>query len=186
MDDALLIVELPDGTRSVEELADEHENWERRTTAVKGNATFYERTPAEEHVRQLGRLATKIKYSNPDEAVSSLSRQRVLAQLIGNDCGQAIEWWLRLPLFLQEAGRFDEAMKEFEALRAAPPVCRGDTSHLKSRDDLNMLLHAEFSVIYDKMRLACNREGLKERETEYRLLSEGHSKAWAQLNERLR
>lgn len=185
MDDACVIAELPDGVRSVEELAAAHQQYVRRISEVKGNVTFYERTPAEEQVRLLGRLATQIRYSNPNEAIESLRRQRALAQLIGSDLGQPVEWWLRLPLFLQEAGRFSEAMTEFEGLCTAPPVSRRDVSHLQSRDDLNLLLHADFSVIYDKMRLACKREGLKEKAAEYRALSEAHSRAWAKLNDKL-
>ncbi len=185
MDEALKVEQLPDGTCSLDELAADHRDCERQVAEVRDNATFYERTRAEEHVSQLGKLATYIKQSDPDEAVHCLRRQRELARLIGSAQGHPVEWWLRLPLFLQSAGRFDEAMVEFEALRASPPVARQDNSHMRSQDDIDLLIHAELAVIYDKMRLACRREGHRDKAAEYESLSKGHRKEWEILYQKL-
>ncbi|MBC2712852.1 MAG: hypothetical protein HGJ94_18240 [Desulfosarcina sp.] len=62
---------------------------------------------------------------------------------------QGIKWpintYLRLPLFLQKAGRTDEAWAEFNALLRAP--------------ESDFMLSMNHSIIHDKMRLFLQREG---------------------------
>ena len=108
--------DLPDGNRSIQELAAEHQGWERTVAGQNEGATFLGPTPAEQHVRLLGLLATKLREDDTEEAIACLRRQRELASAIGEDSGQAVEWWLRLPKYLQTAGRTDEALAEIESL----------------------------------------------------------------------
>jgi hypothetical protein len=110
------IGDLPNGNRSVQELADEHRGWKRAVAEQRGNATFYESTPAEQHIQLLGRLATKLRKDSIGEAVACLRRQRELARAIEHDDVQTVEWWLRLPKYLQTEGRTDEALAEIESL----------------------------------------------------------------------
>ncbi len=136
---------------------------------------------------RLGREATDLKSSGDmDGAIQCL--QEVKRLMIANPNGCTVQQWLRLPLYLQQAGRFDEAMGEFQELLISPPVTRDlrATGHrLESRDVLDMLLHSDFAAIYDKMRLACSREGLMEEAERYRRLADEHDLGWQRLNEKV-
>jgi len=64
--------------------------------------------------------------------------------------GYTVEVFLRLPMYLQAAGRSDEAWNELARLLKG-----GYSGQLKSADVLPM----EHTLIYDKMRLFLQREG---------------------------
>ncbi|RCH34413.1 hypothetical protein CSC43_3034 [Pseudomonas aeruginosa] len=79
-------------------------------------------------------------------------------------------------------------MGEFQELLASPPLARdlrATGRRLESKDVLNMLLHSDFAAIYDKMRLACRREGLTEEAEQYRRLADEHDLGWQRLNEKV-
>ncbi len=61
-----------------------------------------------------------------------------------------VEDYLRLPMYLQEAGRTDEAWKEFQIL-----IGEGYPKQL----NVNGLPYFDLATIYDKMRLFLQREG---------------------------
>ncbi len=66
--------------------------------------------------------------------------------------------WLRLPLFLQKAGRFDEAMQEFDRLiRETPARIARHFSH-RSKAEQSKFIRHEKGVIRNKMALARERE----------------------------
>ena len=68
------------------------------------------------------------------------------------DIGRAV----RLPLFLQRAGRIDDALTEFERLIRETPL---RVAHFIPRaSERECIEHADLAVIYDKMRLALKRE----------------------------
>lgn len=81
--------------------------------------------------------------------------------------GVPIETWLRLPVFLQQAGRFDEAISEFQWLvervqsRDKRLVTDGGPYFIRHQV-VTCLIH-----IYDKMRLACQRQGRQDQAREY-------------------
>lgn len=88
---------------------------------------------------------------------------------------------LRLPLYLQKAGRFDEAMLEFERLLMnVKATANRDFAH-QNKSGRTMLAHAEYQRIYDKMRVACKRQGIQDKAAEYEALSESHRKTHARL-----
>ncbi|MGD0259942.1 MAG: hypothetical protein ABSD29_08955 [Verrucomicrobiota bacterium] len=89
--------------------------------------------------REAGRL---------DKAINDLiEAYRVISK---GDVGYPVETYLRLPLFLQEAGRPNEAWIQFYSL-----LQQG--FHLMPRDScLTPMFH---SAIYDKMRLFLQRQG---------------------------
>lgn len=70
----------------------------------------------------------------------------------------------RLALFLQHAGRFDEAMAEFEwLLERVESQALADFAHQQSTEAAHLSHSAHLrEVIHDKMRLACQREGRTE------------------------
>lgn len=133
-------------------------------------------------VATLHRQATELK-NNGDLLGAIAALRQAKSQMVKRPAGSTVESWLRLPLFLQHEGMFDEAMVEFEELLASPPVTR-DAAHIDPRT-LEMLTHAELCAIYDKMRLACDRENLFAKSSEYEKLSVKHDKAWAKLSRKI-
>ena len=114
--------------------------------------------PKRQAIGELHKKATALLSDGHVEQAIELLRQA--HQLMRKEafCGDAVDKWLRLPLVLQKAGRFDEAMREFEALLS-------DLYAIKLKqlpqypDEIVMLLtHRIRAVIYDRMRLACKRE----------------------------
>jgi len=69
-----------------------------------------------------------------------------------------IQTYLRLPLYLQEAGRGDEAWKEFNNL-------------IISATSDSLVMYMDHSIIYDKMRLFLQREGNNKAAIHYGFLS---------------
>lgn len=111
------------------------------------------------------------------------------------ECLQKARLWRgtgtdRLPLFLQQAGRFDEAMAEFNLLLDEVDAnCMAMFGHQPDFIQQGQSLHMR-AAIYDKMRLACQREkriveakqyatisdDFSKRSLEYRALAEQHRK----------
>jgi hypothetical protein len=78
-------------------------------------------------------------------------------------------------VFLQQAGRFDKAMKEFNWL------LKDVETRLKKAIDVvehplffESCVHSDYAVIYDKMRMACKREKRVDDVKNYQALSEQH------------
>ena len=168
IDSATRIADLPNGLRPIGELAAEHAGWVRKIDRQDGDTTFYERTPAEEHIRHLGLLATQLRYENPDEAVEALRRQRALARLTGGDLGQATQWWLRLPKYLHSAGRLPEAIAELEGLIDESMGVVNATFAHQDAGARERLLSARLDPIYDFLALVLAENGEKERAKEAR------------------
>lgn len=102
----------PEGSgRSIEELAYEHEHWQHAVVRVdQYGVTAHANTPAEEEVRLLGRAATQFRYRDDASAVACLERAQAICRAIRYG-GHPIEWWMRLPKYLESAGRGDEARR---------------------------------------------------------------------------
>jgi tetratricopeptide (TPR) repeat protein len=79
---------------------------------------------------------------------------------------------LRLPIFLQQAGKFDEAMIEFNRIlsRVDEQYSR-EFSHQPVFIQQGQALHAK-ATIYDKMRLACKRQKLSDEASRYAAICE--------------
>lgn len=134
-------------------------------------------------IATLHRNATALKSEGDlDGAINLLLQAKTLANQNPISC--PIDSWLRLPLFLQQAGRFDEAMAEFNELLENPPITREKDSPLELLV-LEMLTHADMCAIYDKMRLACDRENRFKESEQYEKLSKKHDREWAKLNRKL-
>jgi hypothetical protein len=117
-----------------------------------------------------------------DEETAALMREATAAKNVRDwpraiDClqrakmrmgsGHTIDAWLRLPVFLQQAGRFSEAMAEFawlvERVNARDQRLIGDGGPYF----MQRLMAVCLAHIYDKMRLACKREKLPEQAERY-------------------
>lgn len=84
-----------------------------------------------------------------DEAIQKLKAARKVAY--GSKTTYPVRKHLRLPLYLQQAGRMDEAVKEFKKM------LRGD---YPSVPDSETMFWIQRGIIYDKMRLAYQREAM--------------------------
>ncbi|HKV39168.1 MAG TPA: hypothetical protein VJX67_08140 [Blastocatellia bacterium] len=120
------------------------------------------RLPSQEDLKraELLRNATAEKQDDIEKAIESL---RCAYTLIRDPEAEPIETYLRLPLYLQQGGRFDEAW--FEANKLLKEF-------RYSRAKLNReVLPMDRSTIYDKMRLMLQREKRFEDAVLYAILS---------------
>ena len=138
-------------------------------------------TPSEMEMRyrELNREATALTDSDIQSAIAKLFEAKLICE--EHDIDSGIERRLRLPLFLQRGGRFDEAMIEFNHLLDTTDF-RVD-HFLSSGSSLHKLAnkHLESSKIYDKMRLACKREKRKADADYFAAKSTEHRAAWDEL-----
>lgn len=93
------------------------------------------------------KMATKKRTDNIDEAISFL--KRAYCEIAKTKIDYPIDTFLRLPLYLQEAGRPNEALNEFNNL-----LQNGYPNQHKIKE----LIPMHESKIYDKMRLFWQRE----------------------------
>ncbi len=84
---------------------------------------------------------------NLDEAINLLRRAYEVTKIEGTEF--SVETFLRLPMYLQKAGRNDEAWREFNIL-----LTRGYPNQNKDPQ----LVPMTNSIVYDKMRLFLQRE----------------------------
>lgn len=129
-------------------------------------------------ISDLNKQATQLKKTDIDQAIVCLRKANAL---LGGDTIYPIATWLRLPLFLQQAGYFDEAMQEFETLLAEARARRTKECSHCTLNSIEAGINADYAHIYDKMRLACKRQKLKAEEGEYAALSENHWRLFAEF-----
>ena len=125
-------------------------------------ATLVSRQPSQRDIQRQNLLkdATANREQDCDSAIESLRRAY---RLIDDPESEPIETYLRLPLYLQQAGRFDEAW--FEANKLLKEF-------RYSRQRLNReVLPMDHSTIYDKMRLMLQREKRFQEAVVYAVLS---------------
>ena len=96
----------------------------------------------------LKQAASRKKAGDFDEAVRLL--KQAYRAISNSSIIYSIENFLRLPMYLVEAKKYDEAWKEFNNL-----LTIGYPNQLNDPE----VLHMERSIVYDKMRLALQREG---------------------------
>ena len=109
--------------------------------------TTYHVSPEEERVRELMRATTALSETDPNAAVETFREAAALVPQTETDYGVAP--FLRVPRYLQQAGRQEEAWQEFHNLltNGYPNMQKGDQArHWIERD------------VYDKMRLFLQRE----------------------------
>lgn len=126
---------------------------------------------------ELLRQATSHKESGDwDAAVKCLYQFKRMAET--DSTVYPIETHLRLPLYLQAAGRFNDAIAEFNLLlNNAKAQKAKEYAHQPVRVQ-TMLWHSDLSIVYDKMRLAYQREGLPDEVARYRKLSDEHKEKY--------
>lgn len=108
----------------------------------------------------LKEATTAKKSGNLDEAATLL--RKAYAAISKSDLDYGAKTFLRLPLLLQEAGKFDDAWDEFHHL-----LTKGYPNQSKD----SQLVPMSHSDIYDKMRLFLQREGRNDEAVKYGLFS---------------
>mgnify|MGYP001617680619 CR=1 FL=1 len=143
----------------------------------------YDKPPHQIEADELLKEATARKTKKDwDGAIECL---RNAYAVLGEDIvNYPIQTALRLPLFLQQAGRLDEAMQEFEGLLNEVDLRIAKGFNHQTKLVRTMLAHAEYATIYDKMRLACRRQKLPEQVAKYAALAENHWREHAKLMDR--
>jgi tetratricopeptide (TPR) repeat protein len=121
--------------------------------------------PVDEQIAALHREATTHKGSSWDAAIACLKQAATLMRK--RKGGYTINRWLRLPLFLQQAGYFDEAMREFEKLLSETIPRRKKDTPNPTPHMVEMFAQSDYAAIYDKMQLACKRQKLAEKAAVY-------------------
>lgn len=134
----------------------------------------------EDKISFLHREATSLKSEKKlNEAISCLREAEELKLQV--TMTYPIKHYLRLPLFLQQNGQFDEAMQEFQKLldNTESRVSNGLPKNSKSAK--KMLVYAELSEIYMSMATACKREKMTDLADKYKSLGEENKKKHAKL-----
>ena len=109
---------------------------------------MFERTSHDERASELLKLATeKKKAKDWDGAIAAL--KEAYQEIAQSQLGYSVETFIRLPQFLQSAGRSKEAWKAFNEL-----LFRGSQTQLEGDNTDPM----ERSILFDKMRLFLQRE----------------------------
>lgn len=144
---------------------------------------FTKPSPVAERIAELNRAATRYKDEKDwDKAIACLREASDLTPK--SNMSYAAEHYTRLPLFLQQGGRFEEAMQEFESLLASVPgIIAKEFAH-QNKTTRTMLEHAYYYTIYDKMRLACKRQKLIDKAAEYEALYNEHKAKHAKMLEK--
>lgn len=129
-------------------------------------------------VSELSKRATELKRAGKmDEAVAVLRQVRAL--LPHSFHTVTPEAWLRLPMFLQQAGQFDEAAREFDWLLSVVDGWVLKDCPDSKPETQKAFAHAHRAAIYDKMRVAYKRQGMVREANEYGKLSHVHRDAHA-------
>lgn len=131
--------------------------------------------PISAEIRELNKQATQLKKNDINEAIICLRKANTL---LSKTRGHTIATWLRLPLFLQQAGYFEEAMQEFDKLLTETKARNTKEFSHCTVNAIEASIYADYAHIYDKMRLACKRQKLKEEADKYAALSEKHWQSW--------
>lgn len=153
---------------------------ERIGATVVSSTVHITKNPIEEKIAALHQEATANKKTNWDKAITCLQEAADLMRR--HDSKHETERWTRLPVFLQQAGRFDEAMLEFERLlKEVKPRMLNEMSESRYPGAVKIYTHLAYCQIYDKMRMACKRQKMPDKASEYQDLSERHRLVFDEL-----
>lgn len=134
------------------------------------SVTARRNTKSEEKSSNLLKEATEKKYdSDLDGAIVCL---REAYGLMSKDKTiYPIDTYLRLPLYLQQAGRYAEAISEFEKLISNTPAIVAEEFSHAPKHTQDSLVAMRYADIFDKIRLSLYREKHFTHAAYYKLLS---------------
>lgn len=152
--------------------------------SLKYEVSVREKTASEERSSGLLKEATQKKDEKDMEGAISCLREAYML-MAQSTISYPIETFLRLPLYLQQAGRYVEATVEFESLlsNTSAKIAK-EFSHVptKKQDGLAAM---ERAIIFDKMRLAAQREKQFVYAGYYQVLSDANRSVGLNLQERM-
>lgn len=121
------------------------------------DAASTQEASVEEEFAALHRKATEFKDAKQwEDAIACLRKAKELVTPSGD--GHTVQRLCRLPLFLQQAGHFDEALAEFqELLDNAEAANQYEFGHQR-KNVREKFLHLRLSEIYGHMMTACKRQ----------------------------
>ena len=132
----------------------------------------------EQRIAALHREATELKGKKEwDKAIACLQEAERLKPKVTTI--YPVKHALRLPLFLQQAGRFDEAMQEFQKLLDGTEARIAHQFSHQKKTVQKKLAHADYADIYKTMCTACKREKRFEQVQEYTKLFEHHTERYS-------
>lgn len=151
--------------------------------SLKYEVSVREKTASEAEASELVKEATqKHKEKNLSRAISCLREAYEL--MAKSSVSYPIETYLRLPLYLQQDGRYADAVAEFEKLINNTQANIGkEFSHISIRKQ-DGLAAMERATIFDKMRLAAQREKQFVHAVYYQVLSDANRCVGLKLQER--
>ena len=118
-------------------------------TVIASEDSVYEEFTA------LHRKATELKSAKQwEEAIACLRKAKALAG--PDEC--TVQRLCRLPLFLQQAGHFDEALAEFQELLDNAEAANQKEFEHQRKNVWEKFLHLRLSEIYGHMMTACKRQ----------------------------
>lgn len=127
-------------------------------------------------ISDLNKRATALKRAG-DLAGAVDALRQVRALLPHSFSTVTPEAWLRLPLFLQQVGQFDEAAREFGWLLSIVDEWTAADHPEEKQSVRDAFAHASRATIYDKMRVAYKREGRANEARDFGVLAQKHSSA---------
>lgn len=137
----------------------------------------------DEETAELHREATRLKDAGDwDGAVAAL--QKAQERMRKSNFSHTTESWVRLPLFLQQAGRFEEAMTEFNRLLdEVDDLMAKEFSHQPERFWAGFAYYPRV-VIYNKMKVACKRQKLPDDAAKYEALRDEYRDKHEKFNKK--
>ncbi|WP_320415841.1 hypothetical protein [Methylomonas montana] len=132
--------------------------------------------PIGQRVATLQREAGKYKGAKLPEAVTCLQEAAKLMRQ--HPSNYPLDRWLRLPVVLQKAGLFDEAIEEFHRLLDEVEERVKNEAPRQRPAIRQKFAHLNYFQIYEKMSLVCKRKKLLEPAARYILLADQHYQAF--------
>lgn len=152
---------------------------------TEASVVFGKKSEAAQKIAELGREATRYKSEkNIDAAILCLEQ---MWELIHHSKAYWAKTLIRLPMYLQYAGRFPEAEKRFEELLALASIAAKESG--KDHDLPELHIHFAESHflydVYDAMRIAYKKEKLIEQSNKYRMLAQDYSVSTRHFSEKI-
>ncbi len=136
-----------------------------------------------DEIARLNREATKLKKTDIAQGIDLLKDAALLDWK--HSKWTSTETMLRLPIFMQLGGKFEECLAEFTKIRLRVPKRIKATMHSITPLNFTAMCHLEISHVYDKMRVACKREKRHDLVADCLLRSNTHRDAWEGMHDAL-
>lgn len=148
--------------------------------------SMFPRNENDKKISELNKQATQLQYSDYNKAIECLE---IVWKLIPNAMmNYGAKGYIRLPIFLQQVGRFEDAKQRFNELTH---MAEHYAIQISQNHDLKEYYYPFckehfLSEVYDAMRIVYKRENLIEDADHFKKLSEFHYEESQKHGEQLR